>query len=431
MGSPPNKQPDFEEQWLVEACTSEIRAHRLIFLLVLSPLLGLWLPYLRFYLSLSVLIQVQANSVGKEVSDGSAWLFVAMVASFVAPLGAASFGLWRERRRLTTADKEAIAGGMKIPERQGPILAAQLKLIWDELKGGKISPPRLVCLPVLKEVHAHAYDNRDGQTIEVTASLASRVVRADPLAISILRHEVAHLVHGDLPAIRRLSIIAGAAIFSTDVAVAICLLATTVIVAVMDFGKFPLPATVANIVSVHLAILLAAFIVTIPLLLGRFILRRYAGFIFALIEMRADVSAGIWGEGLEAFSNCLKNDPSVSATTIRDIGLAYISPSLSHPPVQERATLLSNPGRLATPKLRYFAIAVGAIWLLPFHQGSEVWDFLLLTAVVALLQALTVQMVLSARTCTSEADPGRRFGHRAARLAGSSAHIRRRISLPR
>lgn len=26
MGSPPNKQPDFEEQWLVEACTSEIRA---------------------------------------------------------------------------------------------------------------------------------------------------------------------------------------------------------------------------------------------------------------------------------------------------------------------------------------------------------------------------------------------------------------------
>lgn len=424
MGSPPNKPPDFEDQWLVDACTSEIHAHRLIFLFVLSPLLGLWLPYLRFYLSLSVLILVQANSVGKEASDGSAWLSVAMVASFVASLGAASFGLWRERRRLTIADKMVIAGGMKIPERQGPILAAQLKLIWDELKGGKTSPPRLVCQPFFG-VRAHAYDNRDGQTIEVSVGLASRVVRDDPLGISILRHEVAHLVYSDLPAIRRLSIIAGAAIFSLDVAVAICSLATAVIFVVMYVGKFPLP------VSAYLAISLAAFIVMIPLLLGRFILRRYAGFIIALIEMRADVSAGIWGEGLESFSKRLRNDPSVPATTIRDVGLAYISPSLSHLPVQERATLLLNPGRLATPKLRYFAVAIGAIWLLPFHQGSELWDFLSLTAAVALIQALTVQMVVSAWACTFEADSGRRFGFRAARLAGSSSHIRRRIGLPR
>jgi len=79
------------------------------------------------------------------------------------------------------------------------------------------------------------------------------------------------------------------------------------------------------------------------------------------------------------------------------LGFAYISPSLSHLPAQERASLLSKPARLATPKLSYFAIALGAIWLLNFHQGNEVWDFFLLCAAVALLQGLTVQMIVTAR----------------------------------
>ena len=264
------------------------------------------------------------------------------------------------------------------------------------MSGGRADCPRLVCYRNFK-VLAHAYDNQNGQTIEVSVGLASRAVRDDPLALSILRHEVAHLVHHDLPAIRRESIAAGGAVLSADVVTAMCLLTMIIILAVTDFGKFTLPWSFTNIIEVHSAILLATLIITLPLVLGRYVIRRYASFIFALIEMRADVSAGIWGEGLESLSQRIKNDPDIRPTTVRELGFAYISPSLSHLPAQERASLLSKPARLATPKLSYFAIALGAIWLLNFHQGNEVWDFFLLCAAVALLQGLTVQMIVTAR----------------------------------
>jgi hypothetical protein len=71
MRSPPGKQPSSEQQWLIDACTAEIRVHRIIFLLVLNPLLGVWLPHLLFYLGLSVLITVQANVAGDNSADRS------------------------------------------------------------------------------------------------------------------------------------------------------------------------------------------------------------------------------------------------------------------------------------------------------------------------------------------------------------------------
>jgi len=291
---------------------------------VLGPLLGLWLPHLMCYLGFSILLQVTS---GNEVADGSRWQSVAIAASYVIPLCAASFGLFREMRVLAARDHETMARSMTMPERQGALLAAQLTQIWDTLTGGRTEPPRLICQPSFG-VLAHAYDNEDGQTIEVSAGLAGRAVHADPLALSILRHEVAHLVHGDLPAVRRHSAVAGAAIVSIDVALAICVVTALAVIIMTDLRQFPFPATAGNIVAVHLAITLAAVIVTIPLVLGRFVLRRYAGFIVALVEMRADVSAGIWGDGLQAFSGRLERDPSIRATTVRDVGLAISRRSL-------------------------------------------------------------------------------------------------------
>jgi hypothetical protein len=51
-----------------------------------------------------------------------------------------------------------------------------------------------------------------------------------------------------------------------------------------DLGTFPLPATIWNIVAVHAAIALGALNVIMPLLLGRYAIRRYAGFSIALVE---------------------------------------------------------------------------------------------------------------------------------------------------
>ncbi len=396
MRSPAIRRRNFGEQWLIDACSSEIRVHRLLFFFVLSPLLCFWLPYLMFYLGLYLLIVIQASVGLGAGGDGIRWSIQTSTISIVVPLSAALFGAWRESQRLRIEDHRAIASGIKMPEREEALLVEQLKLIWDKLQGdNQAPPPRLICRNF--GVWAHAYDRQDGQIIEVGSGLADRVVHDDPLAISILRHELAHLVYADLPAIRKQSIIAGAAIFSADVALVLVICALAVLVVGTGLAQFPSPATTAKLFSVRLAILIFGTIVMLPLLCGRMIARRYAGFIDALIEMRADVIAGIGGEGLAAFSSQIKDDSSVRASTISDFGLAYISPFLSHLPTEERVAFLRSPERLATPKLRYFAVTIVTTWLLNFHQGSEIWDFFLLSAVVALLQALTVQMILSAR----------------------------------
>ena len=58
--------------------------------------------------------------------------------------------------------------------------------------------------------------------------------------------------------------------------------------------------------------------------------------------------------------------------------------------------MLGSPERLGTPKLRYFAIAIAALWVLAFHQGVQIWDVFLRAAAVAFIQGLTVRMTLAA-----------------------------------
>jgi hypothetical protein len=392
--SPNNSGAAADERWLVDACTTELRAHRLIFLFVLCPLLGYWLPSLMLEIGFEVALNAQASAAHRDQVT-PALLTLSTAIAFTTPLCVLAAGAWRERRRLAKAD--AAAGtGMAIPEPQAEMLRSRVEAIWEDLKAsGRRAPPRIICQPNFR-VLAHAYDDKSGQTIEVSAGLAGRVVADDPIAASILRHEMAHLVYGDLPAIRRQSLAAAATVLAIDVSLAACIGATLIIGFLTDTGKFPLPPTLWNIVAVQLVIVLAALNVTVPLLLGRYAVRRYSGFTVALTEMRADVAAGVWGDGLRAFSERLASDPTVRATKASDIGLAYLSPALSHFPASERAALMSSPDHLGTPKLRYFAIAIAALWVLAFHQGEEIWDTFLRCAAVAFLQALTVSMVLAA-----------------------------------
>ncbi|MFZ1430501.1 MAG: hypothetical protein WAS21_27470 [Geminicoccaceae bacterium] len=410
MLSQGNNNARSDQQWLLDACTKEIRAHRLIFLVVLCPLLGYWLPFLMFKVGMAVGIGAWASSAHQEAA-GDRWVAVASFAAFILPLAPLAVGAWRERGRLALEDRGA-AGGMPLPPgAQSAMLTDRVAAVWGSLS---VSPgrttPHLVCQPNFR-VLAHAYDDGYKQTIEVSAGLAGRVVRDDALALSILRHEMAHLVYADLPAIRRLSIVAAAAVFSIDVSTAACLAAALTIVLLTDVGTFPVAPTILNVVSVHVAIALATLNVIMPLLIGRYAIRRYAGFCVALAEMRADVSAGIWGDGLAAFSHRLESDPTVAVQSLDDVGLAYLSATLSHFPARERAALLADPERLATPKLRYFAIAIVAIWLLAFHQGQQVWDATLLAVAVAFVQAITITMVLDAGRHT------RATAWRAAKLA--------------
>ena len=344
---------------------------------------------------MAVGIGAWASSVHEEAA-GDRWVTITGVLAFVLPLAPLAAGARRERRRMALEDRRASAGMPLPPGPQGVLLTDTVATVWKTLSASAgRNLPCVVCQPNFR-VLAHAYDDGREQTIEVSAGLASRVVRDDALALSILRHEMAHLVYVDLPAIRRQSLAAAAAVFSIDISTAACLAAALTIVVLTDVGTFPVAPTILNILAVHAAIAFATLNVIMPLLLGRYAIRRYAGFCVALAEMRADVSAGVWGDGLAAFSHRLAADPTVAAPSFDDVGLAYLAPALSHFPARERAALLGDPERLATPKLRYFAIAIIVIWLLAFHQGQQVWDAALLALGVAFLQALTVTMVVDA-----------------------------------
>lgn len=376
----------------MEICSAEILAHRTLFVLALGPMLGVWLPQLMLFVAFGIVSAVSQNTFG-VATDG--WLALAGPASFVLPVAIAISGLFRERRRLHDSDRDSVGAGIVIPAREHGVLAAHVRDIWRAL-GGDGEPPRIVCQPRFS-VLAHAYEGVAGRIIEVTAGLAERVVRSDPLAMSILHHEVAHLRHGDLPALRGVSMAAQAMLAALKVSLLAGIFAVVFVLIAIDVVQFPLPVTLGNVVALHASLLVGAVVVALPLLVAMFIVRRYAGFIVALIETRADVSAGVWGPGRDEFARQIARDPTVRPGSMFERGLAYISPFLTHLPSRERVRLLSNPVRLATPKMGLFAMAVAATWLLPFHQGEQYWDTILLRGTIALIHGLAVFMVVSAR----------------------------------
>lgn len=388
---------DRSSGWLIDACSAEIRTHRILFFGALVPVLGLWLPCVMTKFGVSVAEGAILTAAGAADESRTTDWHLTGVAGVLLPLIAFVVGHLREFRRQASGDRAARALSLKMPERQGKRLLDVIADAWSSLgsaAGGQV--PGVILRRSLG-ISAHAYDDRDGRTIEVSAGLATRIVRDDPLALAIIRHEIAHLVNRDLPKIRGQACFAAASAYAAMTAILTCWIAVATVLATFDLVRFPLDWTAANILAVHAAAVLATVLVTLPLLLGLFVMRRYAGFLVALAETRADVSAGLWGGGLTKFAAILERDPTVKHSTIQDVGLSYVSPWLSHLSARERVALLQDPARIATPKLRYFAVAVTATWFLTFHQGNAIWDFLLLCMTVALVQAVTVLMALTAR----------------------------------
>jgi hypothetical protein len=388
---------DRADDWLIRASSLEIRAQRVFFLAVLCPVLGLLSPCLLMFVSLSILVVAVSSALGQPALEQMMWSTLIFAFSAAMAIGALLTGSVRERRAVLQADRLARQEPMPLPPELEASLRDRFDAVWQALPV-KTSPraPTLIVQPSW-DVTAHAYDDpKEGMAVEISSGLASRVLANDPLGAPILRHEATHLVFRDLRMIRLQSIWAAGSLFSAYFALAICALVAVALLAVSMVKPWPIPKTVLNGASVALAIVLATLIVAAPLLLGVFVLRRYAGLLVALIEMRADVCAGLWGRGLEEFTDQIRRDRTVRTSGIVDLALAYISPSLSHFPAIERIALMSSAQRFTTPKLRYLLAAVLVIWLLQFHQGNEVWDFLLLSISVAFTWGLTVYMVANA-----------------------------------
>lgn len=385
------------DRWLIAASSLEIRAQRFLFLAVLCPVLGLVSPCLLIFVSLSILAVVVSSAIDQPALEEVKWSGLVLALSAAISIGALLIGLSRQRRAVLLADRQTRKEQMPLPLEMAAQLRDRFEAMWRSLPvKASMNAPALIFQQNLG-IAAHAYDDpEEGIAVEISSGLASRILANDPLATPILRHEATHLVFRDLQAIRIQSICAGGSLLSAYCALTVCATVTAALLAASILEPMPMPKTFLNVASVDLAILLAGLIVSSPLVLGVFVLRRYAGLLVALIEMRADVCAGLWGKGLKDFTEQIQRDPTVRTSKVLDLVLAYISPSLIHFPVKERIALMSSAQRFATPKLRYLLAAVFVIWLLQFHQGNEIWDFLLLSISVAFTWALTLYMVTNA-----------------------------------
>ncbi|MGE0700416.1 MAG: hypothetical protein AB7O57_15070 [Hyphomicrobiaceae bacterium] len=384
---------DRTENWLLASCNAEINVHKALFVFVLVPVLGVWLPGIMIYLGWAF--------AGVSLSLTPSATALSLVSAAIA-LTAMIWGYATEGRKLRETNERMIASRIELGADERTRVVARLSKVWSSLgTPGQAAPPGLICRPHFG-VLAHAYDSDGECLIEVSSGLLARLLRDDPLAIAILRHELAHLVHHDLPVMRRHNALLGGATTASVVAIAITSLAVLFIAAVGFTDAVRSGQALSLSILLRGLIAIAAFGATIAVAIpvGLYALKRYAGFIVALMELRADVSAGVWGGGgeLEALSHALEHDVSVRRTGRWDLLRAYVSATLIHFPAQERSRLLADKERLGTPKMRYFAMAIGATWLLGFHQGISIsgWDFVLLSAVVATLTGITLSMIMNA-----------------------------------
>ena len=282
--------------------------------------------------------------------------------------------------------------------RQGEALDQIVAELWRPLAKGRQGPPLVMWFSNFN-VLASASESGRSRVIEVSSALWERAVRRDAVAIGILVHEMAHLVFRDGRRLRPLEAIVPAARLVLKLTMA-GIVATAVVAAIvssMESGGAPMHSLLLREVSV---VAFAALVLLIPSL-ANLIIRRQAALITALIEIRADIVAGIWTNGLSGFAHSLAQDPSVKSSSLAEISHSILSPDLTHISNSERVALLNDTTRLATPKLRYFALSLALPFLLSLNPytpllASGAFDHLLVSVVAVVAHVATIAMIVSA-----------------------------------
>jgi hypothetical protein len=112
------------------------------------------------------------------------------------------------------------------------------------------------------------------------------------------------------------------------------------------------------------------------------------------------LGAGLWTSGLAGFARALSNDPQVKASSLADLRHSLLSPDVTHVSTAERIALLNDTVRLATPKLRYFALSLALAFILPLNPYTPLieggaFDHLFIAAAVVVMHVAAVSMVIS------------------------------------
>lgn len=383
---------------LARACDAEIRAHQLIFALFMLPLLVLFVPSLLVALGFNLLSYLAAPAVASGLRDH----FHALQAAMALLCGLAALAY--ARGVYTHDERSGTSRAVRAPVgAQGEVLRDRVRELWSTFSQG--DPPHVFWFPNFN-VLARAWDARGKRHIEVSSGLWERVVRGDRVADFILAHEIAHLTKRDIPSFRRLAAASAAARSMLQTllwlgAFFAILAACLRFAAALGSRQSPAQGLLEALSTLIVAALL---LLAVPL--SEISIRRYAGFIASLMEMRADITAALGTSGLHRISSAISADPTVRGSSLRDLGRSLVAVNLTHLPDSERLRILASTDRLITPKLRYFAFSLLLAAVFPVNPVTYlVWggalDHMLTTSLVGAFFAASVAMIIHGSTGAS------------------------------
>lgn len=378
---------------MARSATVEITVHLAVLLLVLFPILTFIFPALLLLVGATMITNVFAprSMLAAWISEDNLEPFY--VSCLFALVAAGSAIIWSG-----FIQKRAAHRKLREPSgRDGQKLLDIVSDLWVQLSGSSM-PPVVRWFPSM-DIAAYSENAAAGPEIQVSAGLWRAIVSNHPPARAILAHEIAHLVYRDARVLRwveRLAIAARTVMLMTA-AVGLFTLAMILMretAEVLSAGRNALAVLIEA-----LRLVASACVVLILLPLGWLALRRQIAFITSLVEIRADIVAALWTDGLGRFTQIFAESENVVRSTRRDSVAAILSPSLTHIPLRERLEILSAPAYVITPKLRFFAFSILLVFLLPINFATPLLfggtvNYLAILSLSASLNVAIVAMLL-------------------------------------
>lgn len=416
---------------IIEACTAEIRIHLCIFIIIIFPIVVLILPSVLLAFSVHFLVYIgveffgiieNAENITNQVVDENFTKICCLffVATSLLLLSTIKDSIKIESTNRPLREPKGIKGG---------VLINTVDSLWKDLGVSERPSPNVVWF-VNFNLLAHAVEKNKRQEIQVSSGLWEKIAQEDSIANVILTHEIAHLVHRDPLVFRFLNACINGAQKNIKHILNVCIFSAILVLIQQLSEDIAKSISMLNIVRHSIAIIATASLVLAILPLGEIIVRRYIGFMSSLMEVRADVSAGLWTEGLDQFVSSLKNEP-LRRLTLKDLIHSLFSLDMTHISDIERLTILKSSDRLITPKIRYFVLSLSLAFFFPLNSvtpwlaSGAIDHLIMLTTVVAFHAAGISMIILSAEAvliswsrsfilamalCASEALPNINFG---------------------
>lgn len=369
-----------------------------VLVLVLTPTIAIIFPGVVILLAATLLTNVLAadSTVAGWIEHAKASPLVVACFATLAVAAWTAARIWLERDRTVRSQLRDPAG--KAGEDLKTIVADQ----WKQLSGDASPCPFVRWFPAL-DIAAYAVERRAQPEVHVSAGLWRALIEGQRPARAILAHELAHVLHKDARLLRCIEAIARATSVVTLFAGAIALMTLGALLVHIGVDAWMAGQTLTAVLFRALQTLGAAAVILIILPLGWFAIRRQVAFITSLVEVRADVCAAEWTEGLERYTQAFAETERMVASTRVDLLVAMLSSRLTHIPQRERLELLRRAELIVTPKLRFFALSVLLAFLLPINFATPylfhgALNYVSILSLAVVLNVAIVAMLINGRS---------------------------------